>query len=140
LEQWELLLRHTPIQPSCVRDHHKLHAFHAADKLVSAVYHAARSFPSYERFGLAMQVRRSSVSIAANIVEGCARASAAEYARHLSIAYGSACEAQYQIDLAIRFGYVRDADAKPLQELAARVVQLLGALNRAVQRFTAGPS
>jgi four helix bundle protein len=120
-----------------MRDHHKLRAFHAADELVSAVYQAARSFPSHEKFALAMQVRRASVSIAANIVEGCARPSAADYARHLSIAYGSACEAQYEIDLAIRFGYVSEPAAGPLRELAARVVQLLGGLNRGVQQFSA---
>jgi four helix bundle protein len=84
-----------------------------------------------------MQVRRASISIAANIVEGCARASAADYARHLSIAYGSACEAQYEIDLAIRFGYVSDANAGALRELAARVVQVLGRLNLRVHEFSA---
>jgi four helix bundle protein len=69
-----------------MRDPAKLEAFHAADELAVAVYAATTSFPAHERFGLTMQIRRATVSIAANIVEGCARATAGDYARHLSIA------------------------------------------------------
>ncbi|MGH8310750.1 MAG: four helix bundle protein, partial [Steroidobacteraceae bacterium] len=103
-----------------MRDHSKLVAFHAADALALSVYAVVRQFPVHERFGLALQLRRAAVSTAANIVEGCARETSADYARFLSIAYGSACEAQYEIDLAVRLGYVTPEGVQDLRDAAAR--------------------
>jgi four helix bundle protein len=97
------------------------------------------TFPAHERFGLAQQLRRAVISAAANIVEGCARASPGEYAHHLSIAYGSACEAEYEIDLASRLGYLREADAEALRQSAASAARLVGRLMIEVQRFRGRP-
>ena len=44
-----------------------------AHQLVLAVYRLSRTFPRSETYGLSSQFRRASVSIAANIAEGCGR-------------------------------------------------------------------
>ena len=53
----------------------KLRAFELANRLAVLVYERTRDFPTDERFGLTSQMRRDAVSVASNIVEGCARES-----------------------------------------------------------------
>jgi four helix bundle protein len=118
-----------------MRDHTKLQAFQAADALVIAVYKSVRSFPADERFGLSLQLRRSAVSAAANIVEGCARGTSADYARFLTVAYASAREAQYEIDLATRLGYVKGDATEELKRKAADATRLLSRLTSSVRSF-----
>jgi len=77
-----------------MRDHTKLRAFELADDLVLAVHRATKSFPREEQFGLSSQLRRAVVSIASNIVEGCARNSEADFLRFLDMAFGS-CRAVF---------------------------------------------
>jgi four helix bundle protein len=78
-----------------MRDHTKLRAFDLADALALAVYKATANFPREEMFGLTSQLRRAAISIASNIVEGCARFSEAEYVHFLDMAYGSAREVEF---------------------------------------------
>jgi four helix bundle protein len=117
-----------------MRDHQKLRTFHLADKLVVSVYQATHSFPKVELFGLTSQVRRAAVSIAANIVEGCARATHAEYLRFLDIAHGSARELEYEVSLCLRLGYIDKQSGSRLIAQCAQVSKSLNALIRALQR------
>ena len=60
-----------------------------------------RTFPRQEQYELGRQIRRSSRSVAANIVEGWSkRSSSAEFKRHLVIASGEAAETKFWLDLA----------------------------------------
>jgi four helix bundle protein len=69
-----------------MRDHTKLRAFELADELAVVIYRISQPFPRQEQFGLTSQMRRAAVSIASNIVEGCARHTEVEYLRFLDIA------------------------------------------------------
>ena len=93
-----------------MRDHTKLTAFNLADQLTLTIYRITQTFPREEMFGLVSQMRRAAVSIASNIVEGCARESQAEYVQFLNIAYGSSRELEYQVSLACRLGYIAGGD------------------------------
>ncbi|MBI5606302.1 MAG: four helix bundle protein [Deltaproteobacteria bacterium] len=82
--------------------------------LVVDCYQLTRSFPKYEVFGLASQIQRAVVSIAANIAEGRARQHTKEFLQHLSIAYGSLAELETLLQIAERLEYI---SAKSLEEL-----------------------
>ena len=75
-----------------MHNHQKLDVWHRSYELAKSVYRSAMSFPSDERFGLAAQMKRSSVSIPSNIAEGSAQDSAKAFAHFLRIALGSAFE------------------------------------------------
>lgn len=116
-----------------MRDHTKLRAFQLADELALAVYERTRGFPGEERFGLTSQLRRGVVSVASNIVEGCARTSEAEYVQYLGIAFSAAREVEYQLSLAHRLGYLTSEHYEPLAALSVETSKVLGGLIRSLR-------
>jgi four helix bundle protein len=116
-----------------MRDHTRLKVFGLADRLAVSIYRESASFPADERYGLQSQVRRAAVSIAANIVEGCARTTAAEYMRFIEIAYASARELQYEIGLCGRLGYIPALAAKQLHRDCTETAKALNGLLRSLR-------
>ena len=72
-----------------------------------------------------MQLVRSATSVAANIAEGHGRFTLPAYRNHLSIAKGSACEAQSWLDLLSRLGHVDAAAAQHLDGLCGELIAAL---------------
>jgi four helix bundle protein len=116
-----------------MRDHTKLKVFALADNLVLKIYRESIGFPVSERYGLQSQMRRAAISIAANIVEGCARSTHAEYVRFLDIAYGSARELEYEIGLCEKLGYLPAASATILLADCTATAKALNGLLRALR-------
>ena len=117
-----------------MRDHRKLRAFELADQLVLAVYKHTRTFPREEVFGLTAHIRRSSLSIPSNIVDGCARHSEADYVRFLDIAYASARELEYQLSIAERLGYLKPDEYAEISSLCIETSKVLNGLLRAFRK------
>ena len=117
-----------------MRDHTRLRAFELADQLAVDVYLATQSFPREEQFGLTNQMRRAAVSVASNIVEGCARSSEKDYLRFLDIAYGSVREVEYQISLAVKLGFFSEDDGHQLAAVAEEASKVLNGLIRSIRK------
>jgi four helix bundle protein len=88
------------------KTYRELVVWQKAMDLAEETYRISRQFPKHEIYGLASQVQRASVSIASNIAEGHARRSRKEFVHHLSYAKGSMAEAETQMILATRLGYI----------------------------------
>jgi four helix bundle protein len=117
-----------------MRDHSKLRAFELADQLALLIYRHTTGFPREEFFGLTSQMRRAAVSIASNIVEGCARDSHGDYVRFLDIAYGSARELDYQVSLAHRLGFLDESNFKTVSKATLETFKVLNGLIRSLKQ------
>ena len=104
------------------RSYRDLEMWRKAHAFVKQGYRLTAGFPREEMFGLTAQLRRAAVSIAANIAEGFRKRSAAEKARFLSIAQGSADECDYYLLLSAELGYGRSTEAEHLLEETCRLL------------------
>jgi four helix bundle protein len=112
-------------------NHRKLLAWQQAMILVEDIYRITKTFPRDEAFGLTSQIRRSAVSVPSNIAEGAGRNSTKELVQFLGIASGSLAEADTQLEIATRLGYL-DRDSSVFNQMS-RVGQLLVALRKSLR-------
>ena len=109
-------------------------AWQKARELTRRVYEITGNGHFARDFGLRDQVRRSSVSIMANIAEGFERARQSEFHQFLSIAKSSCAELRSHLYVAHDAKYVDAVMFKDLMSLAHEVSLVLGGLRSAVQR------
>ncbi|MGA0546578.1 four helix bundle protein [Brevundimonas sp. VNH65] len=102
-------------------------------ELVKACYFVTREFPKDELFGLTSQIRRSAVSVPANIAEGYGRGSRKDYVRHLMIAQGSLKELETHLIIAAEVGHSPQTQIDPLLSRCDRLGRGLGALIRSLR-------
>jgi four helix bundle protein len=113
------------------RPHEGLEVWRDAMDLVVTVYRFSSVFPDSERFGLTAQIRRSAVSVPANIAEGAARRSRAEYLRFLSISRGSLSELDTHAQIAERLGFAERPQAlrEGVDRCFAKLTALMNSLD-----------
>lgn len=114
------------------KGYRRLVVWQKADELAYEIYKVTKEFPRDERFGLISQMRRASVSVAANIVEGYTHSTRKERARFYEIARSSLTELEYYIDFVYeRLGYL----TKEQHEIAASLRRDVGRLLYGLLRF-----
>ena len=84
--------------------------------LAVALYRTTSTGPFAKDFGLRDQLRRAGTSVMSNIAEGFGRYSRGEMRRFISIARGSAAEAQSQLYLALALEYISEPEHRILNE------------------------
>ena len=91
-----------------MQNYKNLNVWHKSHALTLNVYCQTKLFPKEELFSLTSQFRRSSISIAANIAEGCGKSSRKDCKRFFEIALGSANETEYYIILSKDLSYLKE--------------------------------
>ncbi|MGH9340692.1 MAG: four helix bundle protein [Acidobacteriota bacterium] len=119
---------------SARRPHKKLRAWRESIRLVIEVYRNVRTFPNFERFGLAAQMQRAAVSVPSNIAEGAARHSKKEFLKFIYIAKGSLSELDTQIEIGRDLGFLSDSSSTKLLELIGEIDRLLTGLISSIRR------
>jgi len=94
-------------------------------QLAVGIYELTKEFPREEIYGLTSQMRRSAVSIPSNIAEGQGRANPAEFRQFISIARGSNCELQTQLELALALKFGNPAAIDLAQQLSEEIRKML---------------
>jgi four helix bundle protein len=111
-----------------LRNYRDLQVWAKAYALSLELYRLSRAFPREEIYGLTSQLRRASVSIGANLAEGCGRRTNSEMARFVRIAMGSASELDHHLLLCKDLGFVQDEDYKRNARNLIEIRKMLGAL------------
>jgi four helix bundle protein len=111
-----------------MQDFRNLRVWERAHQLALDIYKSSSAFPREEIYGLTSQMRRASISIGANIAEGCCRQGDAELRRFLQIAMGSASELEYEVLLAHDLAMLKSAEYEALSTEVTEVKRMLASL------------
>ena len=116
----------------------KLNVFTKAYELSLAIHKRSLSFPKFEQYELASQLRRSSKSICANLGEGMGKqASAKDVVRFIRMAIGSCDETRIWLKYAVDLGYLEAEEYERFHEGYCEVGRMLTGL---VKRWSAKSS
>jgi len=103
-----------------------LEAFQYADRIMLMTYEVVSRYPDYEKFGLISQMRRASMSIPANIVEGFRRRYRKEKIRFYNYSQSSADELKYYYKSSVKLGYLKECkEALKLLDSTSRMLTSL---------------
>jgi four helix bundle protein len=115
-----------------MKDFRDMHVWERSHRLTVAIYAATLAFPREELYRLTSQIRRCSVSVGANIAEGCGKMGNNEFQRFLQIASGSASEPDYELLLAKDLGYLPKPDYSIIADELSQIRKMLSSLLRKI--------
>src|SRR4030067_3271024 len=97
------------MEKKLIRTHFDLEVYQTAFGLAMKIFQKSKSFPIEERYSLTDQVRRSSRSVCANLVEAWRkRRYEASFLSKLNDAEAEGAETQVWLEFAVQCGYLGD--------------------------------
>lgn len=105
--------------------HKQLEVWKQSIKLINEIYKITSVLPPDEKFGLVSQLRRASVSVAANLAEGSARKSGADRARFYEISRSSVVEIDTHIEICIQLTFLDKNSIADLEPLIRHVYSMI---------------
>ena len=119
-----------------VRDFKNIKAWQHAYDLCVLAYCKTRSLPKEELYGVTSQLRRSVVSVPANIAEGANREHKKEYLHFLYIARASLAETEYLLHLSNLLGYLHNDNYKDVERVREETAKTLQGHINSVRKET----
>ena len=95
------------------------------DEYVHLIYKLSRNFPKEELYGVTSQLRRSSLSVILNYIEGFARHRKAVKLNFWEISYGSLKESKYLLHFCLVEKYINKEDYQEAIKLAEEIGAML---------------
>jgi four helix bundle protein len=95
------------------------------DEFAHLVYGLTRKFPKEEIYGIISQLRRASLSVVLNYIEGYARCKEKVHRNFLEISYGSLQEAKYILQFSLVEKYLSENDYRKVIKLADEIGAML---------------
>lgn len=108
-----------------VKNYKDLDVWKKGIDIVDFIYQITKKFPVDERFGLAVHMQRTAVSIPSNIAEGFMRQHTKEYKQFLYISLGSCGELETQSIVSSRRDYITDSDFAALADMLDHECRML---------------
>lgn len=100
------------------------------DEYAHLVYRITKNFPKNELYGIISQLRRSSLSIILNYIEGYARSRDKVHKSFLEISYGSLKESKYLLHFSLVEEYLLKEDYDRSIKLAEDIGAMLWGIIR----------
>lgn len=116
-----------------VKSYRDLIVWQKAVALSVDCYKLTGDMPKSEIYGLTSQIRRASVSVAANIAEGYGRDNTGNFIQFLRIAQGSLKELETHFIIASRIGYMEFGKVEGLLGRCDELGKMLRSYIRSVQ-------
>lgn len=95
------------------------------DEYVGKVYDYSKNFPKEEIYGVTSQIRRSSLSVVLNYIEGYARGRNKVIKNFLEISYGSLKESKYLVYFSFKRNYLNEKECEELLKLSDKIGAML---------------
>jgi len=102
--------------------------------LVEEIYSLTMYLPNSEKFGLIPQMRRSAISIPANIAEGWGRKSTGNFIQYLNISSGSLAELMTQLEIIKRLKLVDISEITKSESLGIEISKMLFVLIKNLEK------
>jgi four helix bundle protein len=116
-----------------IKSYRDLQVWRVAMDVAEDVYVLTKSFPNSETYGMATQIRRAAVSVAANIAEGHGRETSGAFVNFLRMSQGSLKELETHLLLAVRVGLLDRDDIEPAMQMCDELGRMLRSLIRSIQ-------
>jgi four helix bundle protein len=116
-----------------ISSYRDLLVWQASVELATRCYKLTAAFPSGELYGMTSQIRRASVSVAANIAEGHGRDGTGNFIQFLRVAQGSLKELETHIVICGRVGLLDEQVVGTVQEQCDEIGRMLRSLIRTLE-------
>jgi len=116
-----------------ISSYRDLNVWQMSVDLATRCYDVTAAFPASELYGMTSQIRRASVSVAANIAEGHGRDGTGNFIQFLRVAQGSLKELETHILICSRVTLLEEDVARALEAQCDEIGRMLRSLIRTLE-------